>query len=245
MMLIERYFEALQAKISEIAAQPEPIQQAAKLCADTLEKGGVIHIFDSGHMVSSELIHRAGGLAALSALSFKLEVDNLVRTRADAPPNASPGISYKYIEHVFESNQLRAGDVLFVGSVSGKTPNVIELALQAKAHGLTVIGLTSIAYSSRLDPMHPSGKRLYEVADLVLDNHAPYGDAMLEVEGVDYAICPASGLGAAAIMWAIMAGLVEEMLARGLKPSVYPSVNRPDGWDLLNQIYADALQKGY
>lgn len=244
-MLIEHYFEALQAKISEIAAQPEPIQQAAKLCADTLEKGGVIHIFDSGHMVSSELIHRAGGLAALSALSFKLEVDNLVRTRADAPPNASPGISYKYIEHVFESNQLRAGDVLFVGSVSGKTPNVIELALQAKAHGLTVIGLTSIAYSSRLDPMHPSGKRLYEVADLVLDNHAPYGDAMLEVEGVDYAICPASGMGAAAIMWAIMAGLVEEMLARGLKPSVYPSVNRPDGWDLLNQIYADALQKGY
>ena len=93
--------------------------------------------------------------------------------------------------------------------------------------------------------MHPSGKRLYEVADLVLDNHAPYGDAMLEVEGVDYAICPASGMGAAAIMWAIMAGLVEEMLARGLKPSVYPSVNRPDGWDLLNQIYADALQKGY
>ena len=244
-MLIEHYFEALQAKISEIAAQPEPIQQAAKLCADTLEKGGVIHIFDSGHMVSSELIHRAGGLAALSALSFKLEVDNLVRTRADIPPNASPGISYKYIEHVFESNQLRAGDVLFVGSVSGKTPNVIELALQAKAHGLTVIGLTSIAYSSRLDPMHPSGKRLYEVADLVLDNHAPYGDAMLEVEGVDYAICPASGMGAAAIMWAIMAGLVEEMLARGLKPSVYPSVNRPDGWDLLNQIYADALQKGY
>lgn len=205
----------------------------------------MIHVFDSGHMVSSELIHRAGGLAALSGLSFKLEVDNLVRTRADAPPNASPGISYKYIEHVFESNQLRAGDVLFVGSVSGKTPNVIELALQAKAHGLTVIGLTSIAYSSRLDPMHPSGKRLYEVADLVLDNHAPYGDAMLEVEGVDYAICPASGMGAAAIMWAIMAGLVEEMLARGLKPSVYPSVNRPDGWDLLNQIYADALQKGY
>ena len=244
-MLIECYFEALQAKISEIAAQPEPIQQAAKLCADTLEKGGVIHIFDSGHMVSSELIHRAGGLAALSALSFKLEIDNLVRTRAVAPPNASPGISYKYIEHVFESNQLRAGDVLFVGSVSGKTPNVIELALQAKAHGLTVIGLTSIAYSSRLDPMHPSGKRLYEVADLVLDNHAPYGDAMLEVEGLDYAICPASGLGAATIMWAIMAGLVEEMLARGLKPSVYPSVNRPDGWDLLNQIYADALQKGY
>ena len=93
--------------------------------------------------------------------------------------------------------------------------------------------------------MHPSGKRLYEVVDLALDNHAPYGDAMLEVEGLDYDICPASGMGAATIMWAIMAGLVEEMLARGLKPSIYPSVNRPDGWDVLNQVYAEALQKGY
>lgn len=245
MMLIEQYFKALQAKIAEIAANPEPIQTAAKLCADALENGGVIHIFDSGHMVSSELIHRAGGLAALSKLSFKLEVDNLVRTRAEAPPDKSPGLSFKFIEHVFESNQLRSGDVLFVGSVSGKTPNVIELALQAKAHGLTVIGLTSIAYSSRLDPMHPSGKRLYEVADLALDNRAPYGDAMLEVDGLDHKICPSSGMGAAAIMWAIMAGLAEEMLARGLKPSVFPSINRPDGWDLLNQIYKDALEKGY
>ena len=244
-MLIDQYFKALQAKIAEIADNSEPIQQAAKLCADALENRGVIHIFDIGHMVSSELIHRAGGLAALSGLSFKLEVDNLVRTRPAAPPDTSPGLSFKYIEHVFDTDQLRSGDVLFVGSVSGKTPNVIELALQAKAHGLTVIGLTSIAYSSRLDPMHPSGKRLYEVVDLALDNHAPYGDAMLEVEGLDYDICPASGMGAATIMWAIMAGLVEEMLARGLKPSVYPSVNRPDGWDVLNQVYTEALQKGY
>ena len=91
MKLIEQYFEALQAKIAEIAAKPEPIQQAAKLCADALENGGVIHIFDSGHMVSSELIHRAGGLAALSGLSFKLDVTNPVRTRAAAPPDKSLG----------------------------------------------------------------------------------------------------------------------------------------------------------
>ena len=68
---------------------------------------------------------------------------------------------------------------------------------------------------------------------------------MLEVEGLDYDICPASGMGAAAIMWAVVAGLVDEMLARGLKPSVYPSVNRPGGRDLLDQVYAEARQKGY
>lgn len=242
-MLIERYFESLQARLAEIAADPEPIRQAARLCADALAKGGAIHIFDSGHMVSSELIFRAGGLAALSALTFGLNVNHTVRTREAQPP--APTLSYAYIEHVFETGQLRAGDVLFVGSVSGKTANVVELAIQARAHGLTVIVLTALAYSSRLRSEHPSGKHLYEVGDLVLDNHAPYGDAMLSVEGLEYPICPASGIGAATVLWAVCAGIVEEMLARGLMPSVLPSVNRPDGWTLVRQVEAEALRKGY
>lgn len=244
-MLIERYYEALQAKIAEIAAQPEPIRRAAKICAEALANGGAIHIFDSGHMVSRELIFRAGGLAALSGLAFSLNVDNPVRTRPDAPLPPGSTLSTGYIQQIFETNQLRPGDVLFVGSVSGKTANVVELALQAGLHGLTVIALTALAYSSRLESEHPSGKRLYEAADLVLDNQAPYGDAMLEVEGLDYPICPASGLGAAAVLWGVVAGITEEMLARGLKPTVFPSVNRPEGRALVSQVEAEALRKGY
>jgi uncharacterized phosphosugar-binding protein len=132
-----------------------------------------------------------------------------------------------------------------VGSVSGKTANVVELALQARLHGLTAIALTSLAYSARLESEHPSGKRLYEAADFVLDNHAPYGDAMLEVEGLDYPICPASGIGAAAILWGVVAGIVEEMLAMGLSPTVFPSVNRPEGRGLVSQAEAEAMRKGY
>ena len=242
-MLIEKYFQALQTKIAEIAADPERIRTAARLCADALSTGGAVHIFDSGHMISSELIHRAGGLATFSALSFSLNVNNYVRTRSNLQPETT--LSYAYIEHVFETDQLRSGDVLFVGSVSGKTANVVELALQAHAHGLTVIVVTALAYSSQLESEHPSGKRLYETADLVLDNHAPYGDAMLDVDGLDYAICPASGLGAATVMWAVVAGIVEEMLSRGLKPTILPSINRPDGHELLKQAETKALQKGY
>ena len=244
-MLVERYFATLQAKIAEIAADTEPIHQAAKVCADALASGGAVHIFDSGHMVSSELVHRAGGLAALSGLNFSLTVGNTVRTRPDIPLPPNSPLSYAYIQHVFETNQLRPGDVLIVGSVSGKTANVVELALQGRQHGLTVIALTALAYSSKLESEHPSGKRLYEAADLVLDNHAPYGDAMLHVEGLDYDICPASGLGAATTLWAVCAAIVEEMLARGLKPTVFPSVNRPDGRQVLSEITAEALRKGY
>jgi uncharacterized phosphosugar-binding protein len=243
-MLIERYFDALEDRIAAIRAQTEPIHAAALLCADTLANGGVLHIFDSGHMVSSELVHRAGGLAAFSPLSFGLSVNNPVKTREDVAL-ADNKLSFAYIENVFLTNQLRAGDVLFVGSVSGKTANVIEVALQAKAHGLKVIALTALAYSAKLESEHPSGKRLYEVADLALDNHAPYGDAMLTVEGLDYPVCPASGLGAATVLWAVTAGIIEEMLARGLKPTVYPSINRPDGRTVLNQVEEEARRKGY
>jgi uncharacterized phosphosugar-binding protein len=243
-MLIERYFEALEDRMKAIREDLEPVRAAAALCADTLAGGGALHIFDSGHMVSSELVHRAGGLAAMSALTFSLNVSNPVRTRADVPlPDNA--LSYRYIEHVFLTNQLRPGDVLFVGSVSGKTANVVELALQAKAHGLKVIAISALAYSSKLVSEHPSGKRLFEVADLALDNHAPYGDAMLTVDGLDYPICPASGLGAATVLWAVNAGIVEEMLARGLKPTVFPSVNQPDGRTILDQVEAEARRKGF
>jgi uncharacterized phosphosugar-binding protein len=242
-LLIKTYFAALQARIDAIAADTEPIEQAARLCADTLARGGIIHIFDSGHMVSSELINRAGGLVAMSGLSFNLNVVNLMKARPAAADN--PTLSYAFIEHVFETNQLRRGDVLFIGSVSGKSANVVELAIQARAHGLVVIAITALAYSPKLVSEHPSGKHLFEEADLVLDNHAPYGDAMLDVPGLDYPICPASGLGAATIMWAVVAGLVEEMLARGMKPTIFPSINRPDGKTLVSQVEAEALKKGY
>lgn len=244
-MLIEQYFEKVRARLDDIAAHPESIQQAAKLCADAVERGGIIHVYDSGHMVSSELINRAGGLVAMSKLAFNLEVINPVKARRENPMPEGNSLSYGYIEHVFTTNQLRKGDVLFVGSVSGKTANVVELAIQARAHGLTVIAVTALSYSSKLASEHPSGKRLYEVADLALDNRAPYGDGMLAVDGLDYPICPASGIGAALVMWAVVAGTVEELLARGLKPTVFPSVNRPDGKALVSQVEAEALKKGY
>jgi uncharacterized phosphosugar-binding protein len=242
-MLVERYFQALHENLERVAAQEDAILHAAHICADSIQKGGVVHIFDSGHLVSQELVHRAGGWVGLSALTFSLAVNNPVRTREDRP-NPSE-LSYAYISHIFLSNQLREGDVLFIGSVSGKTANVVELALQARAHGLTVVAVTATAYSSKLASEHPSGKRLFEAADLVLNNGAPYGDAMLEVEGLDYPVCPASGIGAAAVMWAVVAGLVEELLARGMQPTVYPSVNRPDGWKLVSQVEAKAKEKGY
>ncbi|MDF1512984.1 MAG: sugar isomerase domain-containing protein [Anaerolineae bacterium] len=242
-MLIHKYFDLLQAKIDEIAADTEPIQKAADICVEALTHGGAIHIYDSGHLVSHELIRRAGGLVAINRLTFSLNVENLVRARPEEAPAKT--LSYGYIQHIFDTNQLRKGDVLFVGSVSGKSANVVELAQQARAHGLTVIAVTAMAYSPKLESRHPSGLHLYESADLVLDNHATYGDAMLEVDGLDYPVFPMSGIGATAVLWGVVAGIVESMLARGLKPTVYPSVNRPNGAALVAEVESTVKDKGY
>ena len=245
MELIDRYFDALRTLVDEIAADAESIERAAALCADALTHGGAVHIFDSGHLVSHELIRRAGGLVAFNRLQFGLTVDNTVRSRVARPADKGSTLGFGYIRHIFDSDQLRPGDVLFVGSVSGKSANVVELAIQARARGLKVIAVTAMAYSPQLESQHPSGKRLFEAADLVLDNHAPFGDGMLTIEGLDYPALPASGFGAVTLLWGVVAGVIETLLAQGLKPSIYPSVNRPNGPALVDRVDAEALEKGY
>jgi len=241
-MLMESYFEAVASLVHALSQNPEPIRQAATMCADTLAGGGAIHIYDSGHMVSEELVRRAGGLVAFNRLAFDLQIEH--SPGLHERPGAA-GRPLGYIAHIFEDSALRPGDVLFIGSVSGRSALVVELARQARAHGLRVIAVTSVTYSSQLASEHPAGSKLYEEADLVLHNGAPYGDAMLRVEGLEMPVCPASGIGAACVLWAVIAGVVEQLLACGIVPSIYPSVNLPGGPDLVEQVEQRTRDKGY
>jgi len=246
--LVHRAFEAYQQLIADIArSQGEAIRRAANLCADCLCRQGVIHLYDTGHLVSRELVNRVGGLAAMSPLNFGLSVENpnQFRQAQSETGRGSFETDALVVSAALKRSHAKAGDVLIIGTVSGKQTIPVELAIQAKEHGLTTIGITSLRYSSQLQSVHPSGKRLFEVVDLVLDNGADYGDAMLEVEGLDRKICPASGIGAAMVMWAMVAGIVEEMLKRGLQPTVFKSINLPDGPEIYKQTVDDYIRKGY
>jgi len=144
-----------------------------------------------------------------------------------------------------EANPPTAADVLFVVSVSGVSAAVVDLALDARSDGVPVVALTALSFSRALDPKHPSGQRLADVADVVLDNGAGYGDAFLDVPGVERPVCPISGLANAALMWAVVAGTVERLAARGLSPSVYPSINVPGGPDLVAAVEARYAERGH
>ena len=243
-MLIETYFKTIESVIREIeAGEKERIAAAADLCAEAIAAGGVVHIHDSGHMLNSELVHRAGGLAGITPFTFAMSVTNPNQFREKSA--VRPDVTEETVSLAIRSSNLRPGDVLFVGSVSGKSRRIVELATQARALGARVIGVTSLAYSSRLESEHPSGKRLYEVAELVIDNHAPYGDAMIEAPGLDVKACPGSGIAAACIMWAVTAGVIERLLQKNIVPTVFRSVNAPGGPEDVNARRERYKELGY
>jgi len=237
-MIIDTYFQKIEELFSTIrTTQSTVIKDAARVIANSVLVGGCVHVFDTGHLLSAELIGRAGGPVLMRAFKYGLVVEDAVRTR----PNDGTGKSMEGLAaYALRASNVRSGDVMIIGSVSGKTVNVIDLALEARAMGVKVIAMTSVAYSSRIKSDHASGKRLMELGDVVLDNCAPFGDAMIEVDGLEAPMCPASGIAAAYIMWAVMAQLADEVLKDGQWLSIYKSVNYPG-----NAEYNEILKERY
>ena len=239
-MLIDEYHRRINHQVQTVeTTQREVCVEAGKLMAACVAKGGGVHVFDTGHIIDHELIYRGGGLLLLKQFKFSLQIENPVRERDRSGLDRSmEGLA----AYALKASGALPGDVLFIGSVSGKTRNVIDLALAAKAFGLTVIAVTSLTYSRSVESEHSSGKRLFECADITLDNCTPAAEAMLDVEGLDAPFAAASGISAALLLWSCCAACVEEMLARGLQPSVLRSQNFPGGAEyneMLHKRYAE------
>ncbi len=239
-MLKEKFYTEIEHLFSKIrTTQQEAIENAAIQIANRIEEGGSVYLFDTGHIIDSEIYNRAGGLVLMRRFTFDIQVNDNSRWNTELGADHNDLMS-GYTGFVLQLSHLKAGDVLLIGSVSGKTINVIDLALEAKKRGIYVVALTSVVYSSQLASMHQSKLRLYEAADIVIDNCAPYADAMMDVEGLDSKFIPASGIAAAYIMWALNAEIVEQLLAKGIQPGVLRSVNVEE-----NRVYNQELQKRY
>lgn len=230
MLLAERYFTSAKNVLHTIEeTQRDAIDKAAEAIVSSVLKGGTWNIYDTGHMLMHEAIGRAGGLMMVTPIHIDVSVRHPARPRS-MPPNSNRVFMDEIRDlprFVLSQAQLQAGDILLLGSVSGINVLPVEMAIQAKEMGLVTIGLTSVGYSKALEPQHDSGRRLCEVVDIVLDNCVPYGDALVEVEGLGAKICAVSGIAASYIIWAVQATVVEKLLARGVVPSVYLSNHIP------------------
>jgi uncharacterized phosphosugar-binding protein len=132
---------------------------------------------------------------------------------------------------ILDNSPAKAGDVLILVSVSGRNAVPVELAAAARERGLRVVGVTSREYSGAVTSRHPSGKMMHDYADVVLDNKAPKGDAILEDKGVPQKFTPVSGVTSTALLQALMAATIQELLARGITPPVFLAANVDGGGD--------------
>lgn len=201
------------------------VVRAADLCYATLSAGGVLHAFGSGHSAAGaiELFHRAGGL---------VPVNGILETFLS--PFLSPGKSGK-LERLsgigailVDQWDVRTGEVLIVFSNSGVNPVPVEIATAAQAKGAKVVGITSRAHAAATQSRHPSGKKLSDVADLVIDNGARAGDASVEYAPGKFAAAT-SGLVNAYVVNRLVAEIVGRYLDAGAEPPVYLSANLPGG----------------
>jgi uncharacterized phosphosugar-binding protein len=141
--------------------------------------------------------------------------------------------------------QCRAGDVVIVGSVSGRNVKPVDLALECRAKGVATIGLTSMAYTARVKPLHSSGRRLYEVVDVAIDNGAPYGDAAVRIAGYEHDVLPVSGVAFAVIGHMVLGRAMEKMAEAGTPATVFQSINREGGEAAYRAAVAQYEARGY
>lgn len=192
-----------------------------------------------------EAIHRAGEMVADAAEHGKKIYFTRVVHGIEHDLISRGGGPIFYQEYKKGETQLNEGDILFMGSVSGRTLEEVELAYSSVETGVKVILLTSLAYSKAVEPVHSSGKRLYEIATMAIDMCAPVAEALLDVEGLDARFAASSGIASTFILWSVTSVAVEKMLAEGYKPGVFRSHNFPGGPEHNEAIKAHYAEYGW
>lgn len=227
-----RYFAHVQFKLQEILDHELPnIERAAELVAETCRRGGRFYLFGSGHshMIAEELYLRAGGLAFVHAI---LPPELMLHEM----PNKSTYLERLegYAEAMIRLHKVEEKDTIMVISNSGRNAVPVEMCLEAKKMGASVIALTSMRHSQSCTSRHRSGLKMYQIADVTIDNGADIGDASFPVEGLDTCIGPTSDATGIVIAQALICEVVDKLVKSGFEPPVFKSSN-VDGGDAHNE----------
>ena len=217
--LSESYYHRANELLAQAWTANAPvIARLAPVIGNSIVKGGVIHTFGSGHseLVSREIIGRAGGLVCVTGMIDPTDgfIENL------------PGYGTRLAERYDRQYQLLAGEVIIVISNSGKNGSPIDVALHARQKGLTVVALTCVAMSNVTPSQHPGGKRLFEVADHVLDNGGVPGDAVVQVGDGVTAGPTSTFIGCSVLNW-LMLAVIDWLKAGGHPLPILRSQNLP------------------
>lgn len=236
------YVEVVGKAIARIGtAQDDRVARAADLLTAALQAGGVIQAFGCGHSeaLAMEIAGRAGGLVPTNKIALRdivLYGGDPASVLSDPQLERTPSVAHR----LYELAPIEPDDAFVIASNSGVNGAVVEMAQLVKKRGHPLIAITSLEHSARVDSRHDSGLKLSDLADVVLDNGAPYGDAALPYTAgaATGAVGAVSSITAALIAQQIVTEVVARLLALGVTPPVYLSDNVPGGREHNKDIEA-------
>jgi uncharacterized phosphosugar-binding protein len=242
-MTAQAYLSMITELVAKVGtSQVDGVKSAAGLITDALDSGGVVQAFGSGHSeaLAMEIAGRAGGLVPTNRLALR---DIVLYGGQPRAVLEDPGLERdpEVARQLYDLAPIDPRDVFVIASNSGVNGVVVELALLVKERGHGLIAVTSLEHSGRVPPRHPSGKRLCDIADVVLDNGAPYGDVALPAQ-----TGAVSSVTAAVLAQMVIAEVVARLTEAGQTPPIYLSANIPGGHEhnqLLEARYAGRIRR--
>ena len=229
----DRYYYLLQDMLHwAFAEQGEAIEKAAQKIADTVLSGGMLYTFGTGHghLLALEVFYRAGGLVRVCPM-----LDERLMLHISASESSEWERKEGLAEELLQKYPVKAGDTVLITSNSGRNAVPVEMAVRCRERGAFVIALTNMSHSSAVSPRNALHLRLFEAADLVLDNMGVLGDACVAGQG-GRMVGPTSTAVGAALLQAIVCRVVEIAGERGREIEYFASSNI-DGGDEINAAF--------
>lgn len=208
-----------------LKTQYNEMEMAARRIADCFRQGGMFYTFGTGHghLLALEIFYRAGGMARVCPI-----LDEKLMLHISAAGSTLEERKESWVPLLLERYPIKSNDVLLVISNSGRNAVPVLLARAARERGAYVIALTSMRHTSGVSPRNSLNLRLFETADLVLDNGGVLGDAAFRAED-GAMVGPTSTAVGAAILQSIVCRVKELSLAEGIEADFFKSSNVDDG----------------
>lgn len=229
---VDLYFNNVTSILQEVLdKERDSIEKTASLMAKCIAQKRSVFAFGCNHagLITLELFYRTGGLVTVNPIrapGMMLEI---------TPITSSSKMErmQDYGKIIFDGLPASPGDLIIIHSVSGRNNVTIDMAAAAKAKGLSVVVLTNLTMAKNVNSRHPSGKKLHDFGDIVIDNHGDDGDASVKLNGFDQKVAPTSTAVGAVILNSIVARTTEILLEQNITPPIFKSGN-VDGGDKFN-----------
>lgn len=233
------YFKEIRRILDQVEQQElSSMKAAVTALTNAILKKNTIYVFGASHagILAEELFYRAGGLVVINPIfGRELMLDTSPITHTSRMERLEG-----YGTLLVGKTSMEKGDVLIVHSVSGRNAVAIDAALEAKKRGALVICLTNLSYSKSVSSRHACGKNLYEISDIVIDNHGEKGDACVAIEGIEQKVSPTSTVIGASILNSIVAATAQALVEAGVEtPPIFYSANMDGGDELNRRIYEE------